>query len=210
MLNSLDRFRARARANWRPSLRMWFWGQVILIWVLAQTLPVDVLDRLPVLRALCAPIVAAVAYIPGYIGRSAFPQVTELVVCLGWLIAPLNVLFGVLFPEHFFTTKPKVVFGYMKDLKAAETGITAFFLAGIFMLILVPMLFKMFVTVPMFDPRFKYGITDDLFYSHSVRATLGIAAQVMSNGLGWLAAYWIVLAGHFIGSLVSMFRKSTK
>ena len=125
----MDGIRAAARKRWGRHAKKWIWGQFILIWGLAQLLPVDILDRLPFLSSVCAPIVRVIPYISGYIGRSAFPQVTELIICLGWLIALLNVVFGVLFPEYLFRTKPKVVFGDLRNLKPTDAGFSGFFLA---------------------------------------------------------------------------------
>jgi len=204
-LGWIDKVRAYARSRWGKHARKWIWGQVLFIWGLTQALPVDILDQLPFLKSMCAPIVGEIPYISTYVDRSSFPQVTELILCIGWLIAPLNIVFGIVFPEYMHKGKPRTVFGNLMDIKPEGKGFNGFFFAGVVMLILIPALIWLFLTVPVFDP--KYGIGDSALLSFNVRFTFGFVGQVVSNGLGLLAAAWIVAMGHFIGFFLSFFSK---
>ena len=204
---SLDDIRTALRKRWGRHTKKWIWGQVFFIWGLAQVLPIDVLDQIPILRSICAPIVSTVALIPGYIARSSFPQVTELVFCLGWLLVSVNIVFGILFPEYMSTAKPKTIFGDLRDLKPESTNVFGLVFATAIMLVLIPVLIWMVLTVPLFDVNYKYGTVDDHLHSHTIRITFGFFVQAFSNLLGIAAGAWIVLCGHLFGFISSAFSK---
>jgi hypothetical protein len=176
------------------------------MWGLAQALPTDILDQVPLLRGVTGPIVSAIPSAASLAARSAFPQVAEVILCLGWLLAVANLLFGLLLPEHLHKRRPQRVFGELMDLKPPETGFGAFFIVVLIWIGLVPYLFCTVLAVPFFDP--KYGVDEwSAMYSYSNRLTFGLFAQVLSSFVGFAAAGWALATGHFIGSCLSLFRK---
>jgi hypothetical protein len=201
----LERVRAAIRLRCGRYAHKWLRIEVLAVWGLAQALPHDVFDRAPLLKAFCDPIVSAIPSASSYVARSAFPQVAELILGIGWILAVLNLFIGVLLPEHVHKTKPRKVFGDLTDLKPEDRTFGAFFAGGLFMLFVIPTLLWAFLTIPLFDP--KYLDNDMVFWSFTYRLSFGFVAQVASSLLGFLAALWFVAAGHFIGFFVSFWSR---
>lgn len=203
----LERLRARVRARWGARAKKLMLGQAFFLWGLAQALPADVLDQLPMLRHVTGPVVSAIPSAASFVARSDFPQVAEVILCIGWLLAVPNLLFGLLLPEHMQKSRPPRVFGELMDIKPPETGSMAFYLAGMFLLVLIPALTWMILTVPIFDP--KYGVDDDyVFGGYTLRIGFGLAAQAVSNFVGFTLATWAVVAGHCAGSFLAFLRRT--
>ena len=206
MTGWLERLRARARSRWPRAQRTWLWRQVFVVWGLAQALPADILDQLPLLQTVTAPIVAAVPSAASFVARCDFPQVAEVILALGWLLAPANLLFGLLLPEHTLKSRPQRLVGELDDLRPADRNSTAFWFAGVFWLVAIPSLLWMLLAVPILHP--DHGVDDEItLLACSFRMAFGLYAQAISSVTGLLAAIWFVAAGHFLGSFVAFVRR---
>ena len=216
-----ERFRTRAEpsgalTDLRHTLRRrgGFWIkyflyiQFALVWVVAQGLPADILDRLPALKPLCAALLGWNRFLASYVGISSFPQVATFVLALGWLLVPLNFLYGILLPDRLLKVKPPLVFGHYHDIGSREGGnageVTGY-LSRWALIIVIPLILYFFTRVHVFGGPAQ-PIEDD-FYSHQSRLSFGIYAQLVSSGVGYMAAMWLILFGHTVGAFFLRLRE---
>jgi hypothetical protein len=147
-------------------------------------LPKDVLDQIPQLKRICDPIIAILPNITEYISRSTFSQVAELVLCLGWLIAPLNFIFVILLSEPVTLNKIK------QEADRLQTNVTSSAIASIIFIFVLPLAVWALVTIPLFGPDSGAEVTD---YSYNYRFVFAIVGQGMSNFVGVYCAIWVIL-----------------
>lgn len=160
----------------------------------------------PLLRRLIGPIVAAIPSAESFVARCAFPQIAEVILALGWMLAGVNLLFGLLLPEHMHKARPRRVVGDVDDLVLPGRSATAVCWAGTAWIVAVAGLMWMLVALPIFDPA--YGVDDEgALYAFTNRLTFGFVAQALSNLTGFAMAGCAVAAGHLAGSFVAFLRR---
>jgi hypothetical protein len=140
-------------------------------------------------------------FLASYIAISSFPQVATLILAIGWLLVPLNFLYGILLPERLINVNPPRVFGHYHDIRpkrGERVGEVTGYLSRWAGIIFIPLILYLFTRVYVFGGPGQ-AVEDD-WYSHQWRITFGFYAQLVSAGVGYVAAIWLIIFGHTVGA----------
>jgi hypothetical protein len=182
----------------KPTVGSFVSAQLFVLWGLTLILPQSFLANYPLLKGLLQMVERVVPTIQPYVDHSAFPDVAESLLCLGWCLAPLNLVCVGYWVCLGFRGGTSKLFGTMESIKPPDASWLGFVATCILGAVGLPVL-------AWFLLRINPGI--DMFGSDVSRISFGFVAQAVSSFSGIYLGMAFILVVKIVAAVCLFFTR---